>query len=334
MNHYQHNIETLIAKHFTGEITPEESTWLTDWRNQNPENEAYFGELERLWQLAPLANDSPDWPIRTADALQKVKQQIAFNASQQPQARKISMSFWFRAAAIFIGIAAALFFLRPQSPPGDTYMVSSREFILADTLKDGSVVTLNRNSGLQLASAFNQKERRMHLQGEAFFEVQKDPQRPFIVEASGLEVIVVGTVFNVDESSSPDLVTVSVDEGKVRLQARGAGILLVAGEMGQYNKKTGVISRINRQNGQNPGAYKNKVFEFESTSLQEVIRQLNLAYGANISLKNAELEKCTLTARYNNLPIQRVLQLIAESFSFKTTQTGKQEWVIDGTGCN
>jgi transmembrane sensor len=335
MNDALQDMEILIAKHLCGEISAAESATLDAWRRTDPANERYFQELQRLWALAPQADLAHAAPLSVESALEKVKAQIARQSQAPALTVRSSRRLWLQAAAAVAALLiAAYLFFRPSTPPAPQEIAADNSNILTDTLSDGSVVTLNRASGLQLAGSFNQKERRLRLHGEAFFEVSKNAEKPFIVETSGLEVIVVGTAFNVDETERPGQVLVSVEEGKVRLRARDSSLLLTAGEAGLYDIQSGQLSRLSRQNGLNPGAYKNRIFQFEGTSLSEVVRQLNKAYGANIRLGNPELEKCTLTARYNNLPLDRVLQLIAESFSFKTTRVHPNEWVIDGTGCN
>src|SRR6202040_1387699 len=87
--------------------------------------------------------------------------------------------------------------------------------IAAISMKDGSTVTLNTNSEIRVA--LNETERRVDLErGEAFFEVAKDHNRPFIVRVGDQRVIAVGTKFSVRRE--PNHVRVVVTEGRVRLE--------------------------------------------------------------------------------------------------------------------
>jgi transmembrane sensor len=224
-------------------------------------------------------------------------------------------------------------FIHPSGPNDPSEIVTNTATILTDTLSDGSIITLNRNSGLSIANGFNRKERRMALRGEAYFEVAPDKTRPFVVAVNDLEIKVVGTAFNVDNASIPGKVLIAVTHGKVLVSTGGQSLYLSAGEQAEYNQQTHLLSRIETQQNPNTLAYKNKVFQFNATPLREVVRQLNSAYGTKISLQNQTLEACPLTARYNNLGINRVLELIADSFSFKLEKNPDGTYVLSGAGC-
>jgi len=333
MNHLYEHIEELIAKFLAGEATPEEAVLLQSWRAESDENQHYFEDLQQLWAQAPQARQQPPRSVDTEAALLKVK--VRLQQAPQPALRvqMINRGFLTRAAAILLAIAGAFFLLRRDQANTPIQLAADTVHILTDTLTDGSVVTLNRNSGLSLAAGYNRKERRMKLRGEAYFEVAHNPGRPFIVEVQELEVKAVGTAFNVDNAANPGQVTVTVTEGKVLLSSQRESMLLIAGEQGLYDKKSGAITRLKAQQNSNVLAYKNKVFQFDATPLRTVIAQLNYVYGIRISVKNKTLENCELTARYNNLPLNRVLDLIAETFSIRVLQNEDGTIVLDGESC-
>ena len=72
---------------------------------------------------------------------------------------------------------------------------------------------------------------------------------------------------------------------------------------------------------------------FDASPLKDVVQRVETAYGIKITLKNKTLEECLLTARYNDLSKEEVLDLIAESFSLRLTQQGNNEFTLDGKGC-
>ena len=71
-----------------------------------------------------------------------------------------------------------------------------------------------------MTTVFSKKERRVRLQGEAYFAVAKDSEKPFIIDVNTLEVKVVGTAFKIDNLSQPSKVIVVVDEGIVEVHGR------------------------------------------------------------------------------------------------------------------
>ena len=234
------------------------------------------------------------------------------------------------AAAVLALVVAAVFFFRNPSETQEVQIAATAN-TLTDTLTDGSVVVLNRNSALRIAGNFNKKERRMRLEGEAYFEVAHDREKPFVIEVQQLEVKVVGTEFNVDNRSEPGRVKVSVTEGKVQLSAGAQSLLLVAGEQALYESATGNITRVATPNP-NVLAYKNRLFDYDATPLGQVVRELSDVYGVDISLKNKVLENCPLHGRYENLELDRVLDLIADAFSL-TVEKKDGKVLLDGTGC-
>ncbi|MBV6438458.1 MAG: DUF4974 domain-containing protein [Haliscomenobacteraceae bacterium CHB4] len=328
MENFDEHIDERIARHLAGETTPEEDAVLQAWIAKSPENQRYFADLQAIWVKSPALRPAASHSVDTEVALKKVKARLNGGGAVRPLA--VRMNFLWKAAAGVALALAAVYFLWLRQTPAPPTMIAASGSTLTDTLSDGSVVTLSRQSGLALAAKFNKRERRLRLHGEAYFEVNPDTARPFIVEVSEIEVRVVGTAFNVDNATDSSAVTVLVTEGKVRVSARGQSLLLLAGDGALYDKRTGTLSRMEAQ--QNPPAM-NRVFFFDATPLPDVIRQVEKAYGIKITLKNKALEKCVLTARYNNLPPERVLSLIAESFSLQLSKTENGEYVLEGEGC-
>ncbi len=322
------NIDELLAKRLAGETAPAEERLIEAWLRESADNRQYFEGLQRLWEQAPLSRTLR--PVDTEGALQKVKAQL-HPISATPPARMIPMYRWMSAAAAVLAVVvAAVFFFRNPSGRQELQIAAS-EATLTDTLTDGSVVVLNRNSGLRIAGNFNKTERRMRLSGEAYFAVAHDKEKPFVIEVEQLEVKVVGTEFNVDNRSEPGRVIVTVTTGKVQLSAGAQSILLTAGEQAVYETATGVITRSARPD-QNATAYKNRVFKFDATPLSRVVRDLSDVYGVDISLKNKVLENCLLSTGYNDEELDRILELLAATFSLNVERTDGKI-ILDGTGC-
>lgn len=323
------DIDELLAKQLAGEAAPDEIQIVETWLDESEENRQYFNGLQRLWQQAPQARTQLPRAVDMEAALRKVKAQI--QESPVPRARVVPMRFWMQAAAaVLVLVVAAIWFFR-SPPPSQTLQIAATNTTLTDTLTDGSVVVLNRNSGLRIAENFNRKERRMRLSGEAYFQVAHDTSRAFVVEVGSLEVQVVGTEFNVDSRSDLNNVTVTVTTGKVRLRTTTQTELLTAGQQAMYENATGKITRLT-QRDPNVLAYKNRRFVFDGVPLREVVQQLSDVYNVDISLKNKALENCPLTAPFDNLALDEVLKIIALSFDL-TIERSNGKVVFDGAGC-
>jgi transmembrane sensor len=323
------NIDELLAKKLAEETTPEETQYLEDWLSQSPENQRYFADFQWLWLNVPHGNSTVTQVVDTELALKKVNAKLGNKA---PQAKVLKMQFWPQlAAAVLVFAFAAVYFLQNKKVE-DPISIASQENASIYALGDGTKLTLNKHSELTLSSGFNQKERRVKLSGEAFFKVAANKEKPFVIEVQNLEVKVVGTAFNVNENGKIGFVKVSVEEGKVLLQSKLQNEYLIAGETAEFEKSTGRIIRIQEQKDANVLAYKNRIFVFDATPLDLVIKQLTQVYGTEIVLKNVQLGKCPLSARYDNLTIERITELIAETFSLKLERTGNKVF-LDGKTC-
>lgn len=234
-----------------------------------------------------------------------------------------------RAAAVFLLVVAGVYWWQSGNAPAPVRIAAAGS-VLTDTLTDGSVVTLERQSGLTLARQFNRRERRLRLEGEAFFDVAHDTTRPFVVEVQELEVRVVGTEFTVDNTTDPGKVIVTVSEGKVLVASKAHSVLLQAGEQAVFDRRKGSLQRTDRKPDQ--GVFGNRLLLYNATPLSKVVQDINTRYGAKVKLNNKVLENCRLNARYNNLPLERLLELIAESFSLTVKKEG-DTYILDGEGC-
>lgn len=328
MENFDEYIDVLIARHLAGETAPDEDVELQGWVAQSPQNQRYFADLQAIWQRSMSAKPTASRPVDTEAALLKVKTRVG--ADGHFRVSPIRLGYWWRAAAAVALLLTAVYFLWLRTHPAPATVIAATDAHLIETLSDGSVITLAPRSGLTVIKGFNTRERRLRMHGEAYFEVKSDTTRPFVVEIQTLEVRVVGTAFKVDEASNPGQVIVAVAEGKVRVSTREQSLLLQAGESAVYEKQRDILSRLSAS--QNP-LMENRMLQFDATSLGDVVRQVEILYDIKVTLKNKNLEHCVLTARYNNLPPERVLDLIAESFSLRLIKVDNGAYILDGAGC-
>ncbi|MDH6058397.1 FecR family protein, partial [Umezakia ovalisporum] len=197
-----------------------------------------------------------------------------------------------------------------------------------------SRVTLNRASRLRYAAEFGGETRLVALTGEAFFDVKRNELKPFVIEARGTEVRVLGTSFNVN-AATPD-VTVTVATGTVRFSGkteknRRPAVVLAKDETATFRAERDTILKGNRANP-NALAYKTRVLLFENTPLSEVVEALNHTYGANLTLARA-LRTCPLTATFDNEPLDTVLGVLADTYRLSIERGPDGRIAIEGDGC-
>ncbi|MCD6064402.1 MAG: anti-FecI sigma factor, FecR, partial [Flavipsychrobacter sp.] len=190
--------DDLLVRYLLGETTAEEQTLVKDWIEASPANKKQFEHFELIWSKSKqLAAQST---VDENAAWDRFKQRVELPA-QQPT-KVISMPrpafSWARAASILLIIVVGgllTYFLANREP--ELITLQSGNGVLIDTLPDGSVITLNKQSTLSYPSEFEGDSRSIALNGEAFFNVTPDKEKPFIISVNDITVKVVGTSFNV-----------------------------------------------------------------------------------------------------------------------------------------
>ena len=188
-----------------------------------------------------------------------------------------------------------------STPRGGQYQV---------VLPDGSRVWLNAASSLRFPTAFTGRDRPVILKGEAYFEIAKDKNKPFLVEANGMMVKVLGTHFNVMAYDDENAMKTSLLEGKVDVSFATRQVSLSPSEQANFEKKEHVFSVEKDADMDKAVAWKNGLFDFEEDDIQTVMRQLARWYNINIVYAGAvPSQHCTGYIR-RQVPISQVLSML------------------------
>ena len=163
-----------------------------------------------------------------------------------------------------------------STPRGGQYQV---------ILPDGSKVWLNAASSLRFPAAFVDKERRVDVTGEAYFEVAKNAAMPFVVVVNGAEVQVLGTHFNVMAYDDEATMKTTLLEGSVKFVKGNTSSLLKPGQQSQLTP-TGSVNVVNNVDVEQVMAWKNGLFHFEDADIQTIMRQLSRWYDVEVVYQN------------------------------------------------
>ncbi|MBL7807103.1 MAG: FecR domain-containing protein [Saprospiraceae bacterium] len=323
---YTNEIDEQIAKFLAGECSPEEVSALQQWLAESADNQLYFNQMQKLW------NDSSPTPLpRPLDveqALARTKNKITAG-SKPVSARRIPMQWMAIAASLVLLIGAFWFFRQDTALPMES--VAATTSPVEQKLSDGSVISVNQFS--QVAARFSNRKRSVQLNGEAYFAVAYNPERPFVIEVRNVSVTVLGTKFNVDNRSSPQKVIVSVDEGKVKVASAQGEKQLLAGDQAIIDIHTGLIEVRQTTPAENVTAWASRKFAFEDTPLSKVIPELEKVYQVKINLSNPVLEQCRLHVRFDQESIEHIMLVIAETFSLKLRVINGQ-YYLEGDACS
>ncbi|MDI9871393.1 FecR family protein [Flectobacillus roseus] len=211
-------------------------------------------------------------------------------------------------------------------------------------LPDGSQVLLSKNSKISYPNPFGVTQRSVYLSGEAFFEVVKNPSKPFVVYANELATRVLGTSFTISSYDKADEVKVIVKTGKVAVFPLGLEdeVLDKKPEMMLTPNQKVVFNRIDNQMKRSlveiPEPLKNsadfsKYLVFENSPVTKVFEKLFEVYNIPIVYDNALMENCRITAELGNQPLFEKLDLICRAIDAKYEVIDGQI-VIHAKKCN
>ncbi len=211
---------------------------------------------------------------------------------------------------LIIGLSISAFYIFNSNKYVE---IASLNEITEHILPDGTVVTLNKNSNLKYPESFKGNIREIDFTGEAFFEVTKDPEKPFIINANGAEVKILGTSFNLKSSNKKNVV-LTVTTGKVQLTKSSdlnQRVILTAGDIGTILNDQ--ISS-NTNNDVNYLSWKTKNLYFkQGENLKKVIIDLNKTYDVNIVFEDDKIGNEKINEHpFKNRELTFILDLFCE----------------------
>ena len=149
-------------------------------------------------------------------------------------------------------------------------------------LADGTLVYLNSATRMKYPVKFDEKERKVYLSGEAYFEVAKDPERPFFVEMEGVEVRVYGTSFNVNTHQKGNIQTVLVKGSiGVKVLASGTESVIKPGQMAEFKQGKTKVD-VKEVNVAVYTDWKDGIFRFENQRLEDILTVLSNWYDVDV----------------------------------------------------
>lgn len=209
-------------------------------------------------------------------------------------------------------------------------------------LEDGSVVTLEKNSRLSFPDHFDGHKREVILQGEAFFEVAKNPAKPFFVYANEITTKVLGTSFRIKAFDDQKQVEVNVSTGRVSVfnQNRAPSadketqsVVLLPNQQALFNREKETIFKrlVDTPVLVKPLSLSTKK-RFDDVPASEVLQELEALYGVKIRYNEELLSNCIITTSLGNEPLRDKLDIICQTIGATYTEVDA-ELVIESKGC-
>jgi transmembrane sensor len=215
------------------------------------------------------------------------------------------------------------------------------------TLSDGSSVLLQPNSKLSYPKIFTGNERKVYLSGEGFFEISKNPKKPFYVYANEIVTKVVGTSFRVKAYSDQPDVEVLVRTGKVKVKSNDLvaksdqqEVILLPNQALRFVRsdlKFNKITNITQDETltRTVGNIEQLSFEFTDIPVSQIFETIEQAYLVDIDYPAAKLRDCHLTTSLSDQPLTEKLKIVCKSLGNNTSfEMNGNQIIITSNGCN
>lgn len=285
-----------IKKVIDGTSSKENARWVAEWFSSTVEGQQFLSDmLDRdmyLWE-EEFAGQKRISPIQSEIIFSKIDKEI-----RQKQFVRIARLV----AAIVIPFIILVGFGIYLNSQVDLFGKSSYAEIYIPKgenaqilFQDGSEAYLNADTKIRYPKKFGLTKRQVYVEGEAYFNVTPAKRRPFIVHAGNVGVKVLGTSFNVKAYEDEEKIEVVLDEGKIEFRTSGNQYALLPGQQLVYHKTNGESVVRNLSKSTNLSLWKNNIFYFHDTPLEEVLRMLERRYDVSFEIKDEKALRYSYT---------------------------------------
>ncbi|NDV65870.1 FecR family protein [Bacteroides sp. 224] len=279
--------DNMLRKFITGECSEQEYAEINHWINEKEENARALFEMEEIYQLGKF--DSYLDTKRMDRAERRLFQQIEKEEATIKK-KQIHIKRWMQyaasIAAIMVIVSGLGYWFHTTNPANDLIVETNTENTAKEIiLPDGSKVWINNATTLRYPRAFTNKERQVYMEGEAYFEVAKNAEKPFIVHGEALTVKVLGTIFNMKNDLLQNVAEASLIEGEIEVRGNNSEgmITLSPGQRAELNRNNGKLT-VKQVDTKLDAVWRNELIPFEQANILSIAKTLERFYQVKITL--------------------------------------------------
>lgn len=329
-----------VIRFISGNYSRKDEEFVSKWISEDPDRKEEVEKLQLLWRTTNDLDLNIDVDVAWSDLENQIKENknrkskiYALGKHPTKKTGAHVVSFLIKAAAVLLIIAGTYGFFRfyktnyvkQQKQEQATYqtLTSQDGELVHYRFNDGSKVILNGGSQLRYRNDFGTNIRELELIGEAYFEVNHDHERPFIVYAKGAEVKDIGTKFNINAYPNSPSLEVVVSEGLVEVTAskntsqpgkrnKPGSVMLSKGQKAELNSETGKLV-VGKADLNTSLAWLDNRLVFDEEPFQAVIQKLERYYDVKVNVLDKELLYKQITVSFNNESLENVLKVLSLS---------------------
>jgi len=292
-------MDQIIIKYLSNTASEEEQQMLLNWIHESEANKKYFFESRDLWITTGNEIKEKSEPKK---AFNQFKQHVlVYEGAKYKRSIRLQQLKYAASVALLICCSLGMYLLGNKNAESRKYEVIVNQLITAEnktdiTLPDGTVVCLNNNSKLLYPDQFEDNNRTVKLEGEAFFEVMHNESAPFLVETGDMVVKVLGTKFDVRSYPDEAFTETILLSGKVEVNLTGNNetVVLSPHQKISIDKQTGkhIIENVDASEYT---LWKNDRLVMDNEELGTIFRKIERWYNIDITYDN----NIPLTSRYS-----------------------------------
>lgn len=315
----ENDINHIIARVLSGNSSSTDFLSLSDWLSSDEKNKKEFGLLKSYWD----AEVSFTYSMAPTLSLEKLSNKINEQEKKRKFRRISLIAYPIAAAVAILVVLTTIIHLQTQQTKTEqyyTYLTDKNKSHI--TLDDGTKIILNRNSRLTYSDAYGAERRHVRLEGEAYFEVAKNPAKPFIVDIDNAYIQVLGTVFSVKADKGNDQVKAVLLEGSIRFESPTQKVLMTPNQELTFYRATDKIN-VESVNARDNISWKDGLLKYKSVALCTLLNELEKRYDYPIRIENKQLmdPKVTVSGTFSeDQSLKEILQVISRSLPIKWSQ--------------
>ena len=288
MANFEIDEEVLVA-FLKGELDAAQAAAVEAWYDRSAANRRMLGQVYYILYVSDRINDAAGIDVERSLRQFKRRMHAGRRISLRRSAVRIAAAAVIAAVLLAGGLTTVLLSKRLAQPVTVVTQLGERSQVV---LPDGTKVWLNSSSSVEYVAPFFSRQRRVKMEGEAYFEVEHDRRAPFVVSTNGLDIEVLGTRFNIRNDDNEHRVTTVLLEGAVKAYASGdekAAVRLRPSQQLVFDTRTGAMRLTDEPSADRSINWIDGRFCFEHDTFAEIVAELKRYYNVDIRFMDEAL---------------------------------------------
>lgn len=314
-----------ILKYIQGHATREEKEEFLNWIDESDDNRQYYKKIRKIWDMSLITADYVHNPYET-DFETIRKRTIDKDKHKSFKRRTLQHTFATIGKIAAVAVVAVFFSYFYFSTSWEKHPISYNiiEIPVGNqakiTLPDGSVAWLNSGTTLRYPEQFTGKDRSVQLNGEGWFDISKNKEKPFVVNTPLHSITVLGTTFNVYAYEESNHFETTLFEGSIILNNNNDKDILEMkpGQQAIYDKTTRKMTVYNNKEIKNTSSWISGYNSFYKTPFSQMLERLGQYYNKEIIIKRPEIATYECTGKFKvSDTLEHILDVVKATKPFK-----------------